>query len=120
MPNRAQTSRLPPFPMPTNSGPGSAPMLTAYLQKRTYAHKQHRKPRHAHGRKRVYAAEVAYVERRCDCRCGRVFQKPRTRRQVDWGTYAPPRVYKERRHRVRMVKHGRASLTYRHGRHYIH
>lgn len=79
---------------------------SAYRHKRSYAHKKHRKPRYAvaHGRKhRAYAAEVVYVQRRCACRCGRTFYKPRKRRHVAWG-YASPR---------------RSGLTYRRGRHYI-
>ena len=51
----------------SRAGKGEA---SAYRHKRAYAHKKHRKPRyaHAHGRKhRAYAAEVVYVDRRCDC-----------------------------------------------------
>jgi hypothetical protein len=80
---------------------------SAYRHKRSYAHKKHRKPRYAvaHGRKhRAYAAGVVYVQRRCDCRCGRAFYKPRTRRHVTWHGYGSPR---------------RSGLTYRRGRHYI-
>ncbi|MDP1910381.1 MAG: hypothetical protein Q8K85_18940, partial [Hyphomicrobium sp.] len=80
---------------------------SAYRHKRSYAHKKHRKPRYAvaHGRKhRAYAAGVVYVQRRCDCRCGRAFYKPRKRRHAAWHGYGSPR---------------RSGLTYRRGRHYI-
>jgi hypothetical protein len=93
---------------------------SVYRRKGSYAHGKHHKPRYAqaHGRKhRAYGAEVVYVERRCDCRCGRVF-KPRKRRHAAWHSYASPRVYNERPYRVRPLKH-RRGLTYRPGRHYI-
>jgi hypothetical protein len=93
---------------------------SAHRQKGRYANAKHRKQRYAeaHGRKhRAYGAQVAYVARRCDCRCGRVFG-PRKRRHAAWHSYAPPRVYSERPYRVRPLKH-RRGLTYRHGRHYI-
>lgn len=80
---------------------------SAYRHKRSYAYKKHRKPRYAvaHGRKhRAYAAGVVYVQRRCDCRCGRAFYKPRKRRHAAWHGYGSPR---------------RSGLTYRRGRHYI-
>jgi hypothetical protein len=95
---------------------------SAYRHKRADAHKKHRKPRYAyaHGRKhRAYAAEVVYVDRRCDCRCGRVFRKPSQRRYARWHVAAPAHIYTERSYRVRPLKHRRGSLTYRHGRHYI-
>ena len=89
-------------------------------RKGSFAYAKHRKPRYAqaHSRKhRAYGADVVYVERRCDCRCGRVFG-PRKRRHPAWHSYASPRVYSERSYRVRPLKH-RGGLTYRHGRHYI-
>ncbi len=95
---------------------------SAYRHKRAYAHKKHRKPRYAqaHGRKhRAYAAEAVYVDRRCDCRCGRVFQKPRSRNHAKWHASAPRHIYTERAYRVRPLKHRRGGLTHRHGRHYI-
>jgi hypothetical protein len=95
---------------------------SAYRHKRAYAHKKHRKPSyaHAHGRRhRAYAAEVVYVGRRCDCRCGRAFQEPRKRRHARWHASAPRHVFTERAYRLRPLKHRRGGLTYRHGRHYI-
>ncbi len=92
---------------------------SAYRHKRAYAHQEHRQPHYAyaHGRKhRAYAAEVVYVDRRCDCRCGRVFQKPRKRRHA---ALAPRQVYTERAYRIRPLEHRRGGLTYRYGRHYI-
>ena len=80
---------------------------SAYRHKRGYAHKKHRKPRYAvaHGRKhRAYTPGVVYVQRRCNCRCGRAFYKPRKRRHASWHGYTSPR---------------HSGLTYRHGRHYI-
>jgi hypothetical protein len=80
---------------------------SAYRHKRSYAHKKHRKPRYAvaHGRNhRAHAAGGVYVQRRCDCRCGGAFYKPRKRRHAAWHGYASPR---------------RSGLTYRRGRHYI-
>ena len=101
---------------------GDKKHASAYRHKRAYAHKKHREPRYAyaHGRKhRAYAAEVVYVDRHCDCRCGRVFEKPRKRRHAEWHASAPRHVYTERAYRVRPLKHRRGGLTYRYGRHYI-
>jgi hypothetical protein len=93
---------------------------SSYRRKGSFAYAKHRKPRYAqaHSRKhRAYGADVVYAERRCDCRCGRVFG-PRKRRHAAWHSYASPRVYSGRSYRVRPLKH-RRGLTYRHGRHYI-
>ena len=101
---------------------GGKKQASAYRHKRAYAHKKHRKPRYAyaHGRKHgAYAAEAVSIDRRCDCRCGRVFRKPGKRRHARWHAAAPVRIYTERAYRVRPLKHRRGSLTYRHGRHYI-
>jgi hypothetical protein len=95
---------------------------SAYRHKRAYAHTKLRKPRYAyaHGRKhRAYTSEVVYGDRRCDCRCGRAFQKPRKRRHTRWHAAPPRHVFTERAYRVRPLKHRRGGLTYRYGRHYI-
>lgn len=94
---------------------------SAYRYKSRHAYKQRRPRRgYAHGRKRfAQPVDIVYVERRCACRCGRVFAKPHKAHRVTWRGYAPVRVYAERPYRVRPHKRRPGRLTYRHRHHYI-
>jgi hypothetical protein len=84
-----------------------------------YRHKKHRaykprQPRRAYaqvGKRRWASSEAVYVERRCACRCGGIFSRPRKHKRVIWGGYAPSRVHG--------YKHRHGRLTHRHRRHYI-
>jgi hypothetical protein len=85
----------------------------AYRHKQHLAY-QHRQPRRAYahaGKRRWASSEVVYVERRCACRCGGIFSRPRKHKRVIWGGYAPSRVHG--------YKHRHGRLTQRHRRHYI-
>ncbi len=93
----------------------------AHRHKKRHAYKQRRPRRaYAHGRShRWQAVGVVYVKRRCACRCGSVFAKPRRRHRVDWHGYARP-LHVQRRYRVHKHKRHHGRLTYHHRRHYIH
>lgn len=96
----------------------------ASRHKQRYAHKINRRPRYAyaHGRKHfVPRTDTVYAGRRCDCRCGRLFAKPRKRRHAARATYEPRRVHvgETRPYRVRPHKHRRGRLTHRHRHLYI-
>jgi hypothetical protein len=81
---------------------------------RAYGQRKHRSYK-----RRWASPEGAAVERRCACRCGAIYSRPRKHKRIIWGEYRPARVYAKRPYRVRGDKRHRARLIYRSRGHYI-